>query len=118
MTVPQRTQPEGQELVTPPGRPSRDGRRAGPPSGNRPSGRRRSAVVVVPELVERDRRAERTTSGTEAVVVVLVIAGHRERRCAGLFGRVHLDIAVPSDAGTRRDELADDHVLLQTNERV
>src|SRR4051812_42102275 len=77
---------------------------------------RRLAVVVVAELVERDGRAERRVA--EPVVVVLVVAGHRECGGARLLGRVDVDVAVPRDAGTRRDQLADDHVLLQADERV
>src|SRR6266545_6351164 len=76
-----------------------------------------SAVVVVPVVVERYGRPERLTRA-EAVVVVLVVARHRERRSACLLGGVHLDVAVPRNAGTCRDELADDHVLLEPDERV
>src|SRR5690606_111418 len=77
-------------------------------SGAGPHG---SAVVAEAVVVQRHRGAG---GGTEAVraVVGVVVGRHRVRRVAGLFGGLHLDVAVAVDTGTGRDQLADDHVLL------
>ena len=47
------------------------------------------------------------------LVVAVVVAGHRVGRGARLLGRLDPHVAVPLEAGAGRDELADDHVLLQ-----
>src|SRR3954465_15359333 len=76
----------------------------------------RSVLLVGPEVEVVQRHGLR--AGAEVVVAVAVVAGHGVRRSAGLLGRLHPDVAVPLEAGTSRDQLADDHVLLQTAQRV
>src|SRR5215467_10985886 len=56
--------------------------------------------------------------GVAELVVVGVVAGDGVRRGAGLLGRLHPDVPVALQAGAGRDELADDHVLLQTTQAV
>src|SRR6476620_11496213 len=73
-------------------------------------------IVRVAVVVQRNRG---TGGLAEVRAVVLILVGRdRVRRSAGFFCRLHLDVAVPVDAGTGRDELADDHVLLQTLQLV
>src|ERR1700761_5194703 len=73
-------------------------------------------IVGVAVVVQRNR----STGGlAEVRAVVLILVGRdRVRRSAGLLGRLNLDVAVPVDAGTGRDQLSDDHVLLQTLQLV
>src|SRR5439155_17471076 len=66
------------------------------------------------EVVQRGGRA----GGRTEAVVDLAVPGHRVDPGLGLLGRLDPDVAVPVDAGTGRDELTDDHVLLQADERV
>src|SRR6476469_9851059 len=73
-------------------------------------------IIRVAVVVQRNRG---TGGLAEVRAVVLILVGRdRVRRSAGFFCRLHLDVAVPVDAGTGRDELADDHVLLQTLQLV
>src|SRR5271165_6685247 len=73
-------------------------------------------VVGVAVVVQRNR----STGGlAEVRAVVLVLVGRdRVRRGPSLLGRLNLAVAVAVDAGTGRDQLSDDHVLLQTVELV
>ena len=73
--------------------------------------------LVEAVLVEADGGA-----GELAVALVAVdgIAEARDRvgRRAGRLGRLDLDVAVTGNARTSRDQLTDDHVLLQADELV
>src|SRR6266568_1934663 len=60
----------------------------------------------------------RMPAGRAEPVVGLRVPGHRVHLLLGLLGRLHPDVAVLADAGTSRDELADDHVLLEADQRV
>src|SRR3984893_10333466 len=78
--------------------------------------RRELPVVRVAVVVQRNRR---TGGLAEVRAVVLVLVGRdRVRRGPGLLGGLNLDVAVAVDAGTGRDQLSDDHVLLQAVEPV
>src|SRR5246127_1091612 len=75
-----------------------------------------SAVVAVAVVVQRYGR---TGGLAEVGAVVLILVGRdRVRGGPSLLGRLHLDVAVPVDSGPGREQLADDHVLLQTVELV
>src|SRR5882757_10708432 len=78
-------------------------------------------VVAAPVVVVVQRNGLART-GTKHVAVVelavLGVPGHRVHRRARLLGGLDPDVAVPVDTGTGRDELADDDVLLQTDQRV
>src|SRR3954469_2307574 len=52
----------------------------------------------------------------EGVAVGVLVAGHGVDRLLRLLGRLDPDVAVAADAGTRRDELADDDVLLEAEQ--
>src|SRR6185312_17353872 len=68
-------------------------------------------VVAVAVVVQRNRGAGGLA---EVRAVVLILVGRdRVRGGPGLLGGLNLDVAVPVDAGTGRDQLADDHVLLE-----
>src|SRR5262245_36953574 len=75
-----------------------------------------ASVLVGPEV--EVLQGDRLAAGAGELVVVGVVAGHGVRRGAGLLGGLHPDVAVPLEAGARRDQLADDDVLLQTAQRV
>src|SRR5437764_1130009 len=66
------------------------------------------------EIIQRYRVPARRSEP----VVRLGVAGHRVHLLLGLLGRLDPDVAVLADAGTSRDELADDHVLLEADQRV
>src|SRR4029077_10873145 len=73
-------------------------------------------VVAVTVVVQRNGS---TSSLAEVRAVVLVLVRRdRVRRGPGLLGGLNLDVAVAVDAGTGRDQLSDDHVLLQAVEPV
>src|SRR3954452_10047111 len=74
------------------------------------------AGLAVAVVLERDRLAGALAA--EGVTVGVLVARHRVDRLLGLLGRLDPDVAVAVDAGARRDELADDDVLLQTQQRV
>ena len=76
-------------------------------------------AVFVGETVVVERHCS-TGSLAEAVRAVVLIVVRRHRVCRGtcLLGRLHRDVPVPVDAGTSRDELTDDDVLLETYELV
>src|SRR5262249_26654129 len=57
-------------------------------------------------------------AGRAEAVVGLGVPGHRVDLGLRLLGRLHPDIAVLADARTGRDELTDDDVLLQADQRV
>src|SRR5690606_11725238 len=65
------------------------------------------------EVVQRDGLAATLTE-----VVVVVVAGDLVGGRTGLLGRLDADAAVALQTGTGRDQLSDDHVFLQTQERV
>src|ERR1700761_665153 len=73
---------------------------------------RRLPIIRVAVVVQRNR----STGGlAEVRAVVLVLVGRDGvRRRPGLLGGLNLDVAVAVDTGTGRDQLSDDHVLLQT----
>src|SRR6516225_7921852 len=73
-------------------------------------------VVAVAVVVQR-HRSPGGLAEVRAVVVILV-GRDRVRRGAGLLGGLHLDVAVAVDTGTGRNQLSDDHVLLETVELV
>src|SRR6185369_10734493 len=54
----------------------------------------------------------------EGVVLRFGVGARREGRRAGVVGRLDPDVPVHLHAGAGRDELADDDVLLQAQERV
>src|SRR5215469_15699345 len=105
---------------TRPGRSGRmDAERAGGQLLRRPPARRgdRSLPVVGAEVVllERHRLAGALAEG---VGLRLGVGAGREGRRAGVVGRLDPDVPVHLHAGAGRDELADDDVLLQAQERV
>src|SRR4051812_16358180 len=93
----------------------------GPPSPEtrgpfRQCSARRSAPPVV--LLETHGLTGALTEDVRAVVLPVVVAGHGVHRGAGLLGRLDRDVPVAADARTRRDQLADDHVLLEPEQAV
>src|SRR5690606_12636270 len=66
------------------------------------------------EVVQRNRLP---ASRPEAVVR-LRVRRHRVDLGLGLLGRLHPDVAVPRDARAGGDQLTDDHILLQPDQRV
>src|SRR5215213_9123392 len=77
---------------------------------------RSSAPPVV--LLEAHGLAGTLTEDVRAVVLPVVVAGHGVHRGAGLLGRLDRDVPVAADARTRRDQLSDDHVLLEPEQAV
>src|SRR5215213_2920329 len=77
---------------------------------------RSSAPPVV--LLEAHGLAGALTEDVRAVVLPVVVAGHGVHRGAGLLGRLDRDVPVAADARTRRDQLSDDHVLLEPEQAV
>src|SRR5215218_2457345 len=75
-----------------------------------------SAPPVV--LLETHGLAGALTEDVRAVVLPVVVAGHGVHRGAGLLGRLDRDVLVAADARTRRDQLSDDHVLLEPEQAV
>src|SRR5215468_9360146 len=90
------------------------GPRAGP-LANR--GRRLLVVGAEVVVLEADRIA---AGGLPERVVRYLLVGGRGRVDGGprVLGRLHPDAAVPEHSGAGRDQLADDHVLLQAQQRV
>src|SRR5690606_34101407 len=86
--------------------------RCGRPAGTR---RETSAVVAEVQVLQRDRLAGAHAERRE---VDLVVAEARVELRLGLLGRLDLDLGVPGKTGTGRDELTDDDVLLEAEERV
>src|SRR4051812_16599479 len=74
-----------------------------------------SVVATEVELFERNGR---TAADPEVAVVDLFVAGHRVHRGLRLLGGLDPDVAVPGQPGTGRDELTDDDVLLEAQQRV
>nr|AHE14899.1 hypothetical protein asmbl_7 [uncultured bacterium] len=74
-----------------------------------------SAPVV---LLEADGLAGALTEDVRAVVLPVVVAGHGVDGGARLLGRLDRDVPVAADAGTGRDQLPDDHVLLEAEQAV
>src|SRR6185312_12891858 len=107
----------------------RPGRSVYMPNGLAVSFRRRQPVtgltyyllyelpVVRAEVVLLQRHGLAGTLA-EGVVLRFGVAAGREGRRAGVVGRLDPDVPVHLHAGTGRDELADDDVLLQAQERV
>src|SRR5262245_20247903 len=85
-----------------------------PEGGAAPCVRRSALVATEVVLLERHgltgSRAERG--------VVRVVRGDRVHRGLRLFGRLDPDVAVARQSGPGWDQLADDHVLLQPEQRV
>src|SRR5690606_10570359 len=77
--------------------------------------RETSAVVAEVQVLQRDRLAGAHAERRE---VDLVVAEARVELRLGLLGRLDLDLGVPGKTGTGRDELTDDDVLLEAEERV
>src|SRR5215470_6819054 len=79
--------------------------------------RPRSLPVVGPEviLLERNGLAGHLAEG---VISRALVGGRRVHRRLGLLRRLNPLAAVPLHAGTSRDQLADDDVLLQADQRV
>src|SRR5258708_25158900 len=83
-------------------------------------------------LLQRDRRAGRGRPLTErgtghaiaagavavGAVAIAAVARCPVQRGPGLLGRLHAQRAVPLHPGAGRDELADDDVLLEADQRV
>src|SRR5699024_151250 len=97
------------------------GQRTGPPRarGDRGSGAYTIAGIgSVAEVVQSDRRAggvaESVLGAVEAVAVIRDGVGGG----AGLLGGLDGGVPVTVDAGARRDQLADDHVLLEAHQLV
>src|SRR5699024_10882219 len=97
------------------------GQRTGPPAarGDRGSGAYLIAGIgSVAEVVQSDRRAggvaESVLGAVEAVAVIRDGVGGG----AGLLGGLDGGVPVTVDAGARRDQLADDHVLLEAHQLV
>src|SRR3954451_20361181 len=76
----------------------------------------RLAAPVV--LLQAHGLAGALTEDVGAVVLPVVVPGHRVDGGAGLLGRLDRDVPVAADARTRRDQLADDHVLLEAEQAV
>src|SRR2546426_12409732 len=76
-------------------------------------GRRRSYghAIGVPLLIRLHFLRERTGHHARHGL-------HRRRRRLETLGRLDLDLVVPVDPGPGRDEMADDDVLLQTEQVV
>src|SRR6478609_6974527 len=100
------------------------GRRTGGPARWRTTGgparscgRERPSEAVETQLavVEADGL---TRAGPEGGVGVVVVARHGVHRGLGLLGRLHRDVAVAGQTRARRDELAEDDVLLEPEEGV
>src|SRR6476469_8242499 len=66
--------------------------------------------VVQPDSLARAR--------AEGRVVELLVARHGVHRRLGLLGRLHLDVAVAGQARAGGDELTEDDVLLEAEQRV
>ncbi|MPM12273.1 hypothetical protein SDC9_58625 [bioreactor metagenome] len=77
--------------------------------------RLRSAVAAQVEVVQR---RDRGAGAGHQVVVVRLVAGHRVGRRLRLRGRLDPDVAVALQAGAGRDQLAEDHVLLQAHQGI
>src|SRR5215212_2881834 len=73
-----------------------------------------SAIVAEVELLQWYRRTRPRTE----VVVERVVPHHRVRLRLRLFGRLNPDIAVAIQTGAGRDQLAQDHVLLEPDQRI
>src|SRR3954447_17186335 len=69
-------------------------------------------------LLQAHGLAGALTEDVGAVVLPVVVAGHRVDGRARLLGRLDRDVPVAADARTRRDQLADDHVLLEAEQAV
>src|SRR5665647_2562903 len=76
----------------------------------------RSVAVETEACVIQTDRLTRTR--TEGRIVELLEVRHGVHRGLGLFGRLHLDVAVARKTGTGRDELSEDDVLLEAEQRV
>src|SRR6478609_2487284 len=74
-----------------------------------------SAVVAEVQVLERDRLAGAHAERRE---VDLVVAEARVELRLRLLGGLDLDLGVPGKTGTGRDELTDDDVLLEAEQRV
>src|SRR3712207_2567211 len=77
---------------------------------------RGSASPVV--LLQAHGLAAALTEDVRAVVLPVVVPGHRVDGGAGLLGRLNRDVPVAADARTGRDQLPDDHVLLEAEQAV
>src|SRR4051794_31003568 len=83
-------------------------------------------LVRAPAVVDAGLAAERQVEVAEAVAAVGADLLQRREQCLPLVvaaveravGRTDVDAAVPPEAGGSRDQLADDHVLLQTEQAV
>src|SRR4051794_16484424 len=69
-------------------------------------------------LLETHGLAGALTEDVRAVVLPVVVAGHGVDGGARLLGRLDRDVPVAADARTRRDQLSDDHVLLEAEQAV
>src|SRR6478735_1772929 len=108
-------------VMSPPYRGAPSSRNAAgpaPPRGSRPSGIRqvRSELVETESLVVQTDGLARAR--TEACVVVGVVARQRVHRGLGLLGGLDLDVPVAGQARAGRDELSEDDVLLEAEQRV
>src|SRR6476661_10874846 len=108
-------------VMSPPYRGAQSSRNAAgpaPPRGSRPSGIRqvRSELVETESLVVQTDGLARAR--TEACVVVGVVARQRVHRGLGLLGGLDLDVPVAGQARAGRDELSEDDVLLEAEQRV
>src|SRR5919108_793724 len=93
-------------------------RRAATPWGDRPSVLQTYALLVVRTVVVVLQRNGLAGAGAERRVVDVVVADGRVHRGLGLLGRLDPDVAVAGQTRTGRDELTDDDVLLEADERV
>src|SRR5690606_41358282 len=73
--------------------------------------------VVGPEIVVLQRNGL-TGSLAEGVLTGLLVGGNRVHRGLGLLSGLNPDVPVLRHTGTGRDELTDDDVLLETEQRV
>src|SRR5699024_602427 len=80
-------------------------------------------VIGSPEIttevvvVERHRGTGADTEDIRSVVPV-VVRRHGVGRHPCFLGRLYLNVAVLVDTGPCRDQLTDDHVLLESDQRV
>src|SRR5690606_33922135 len=76
------------------------------------------ALLVVRTVVVVLQRDGLAGAGAERRVVDVVVADGRVHGGLGLLGRLDPDVAVAGQARTGRDELTDDDVLLEADQRV
>src|SRR3954454_17228022 len=89
-----------------------------PPCARMTGTYRARELLVVRTVVVVLQRDGLAGAGAEGRVVDVVVADGRVHRGLGLLGRLDPDVAVAGQTRTGRDELTDDDVLLEADERV